>query len=59
MEVDYSIYPMTFWTKERLKQREKLEISSGGFGSGKLKSLIVCKDKMDDEPTIQVCKDNI
>ncbi|KAJ0529413.1 hypothetical protein HanHA89_Chr10g0377591 [Helianthus annuus] len=57
MEVDYSIYPMTFRTKEKLKQREKLEISRGGFGLGKLKSLTVCKHKMDDEPTIQVCKD--
>ncbi|MFS7998719.1 hypothetical protein Hanom_Chr12g01157231 [Helianthus anomalus] len=50
---------MTFWTKEKLKQREKVEISSGGFGSGKLKSFTVCKDKIDDEPTVQVCKDNI
>ncbi|MFS7997473.1 hypothetical protein Hanom_Chr12g01142211 [Helianthus anomalus] len=59
MEVDYSIYPMTFWIKEKLKKREKVEICSGGFGSGKLKSLTICTEKMDDEPTIQVCKDNI
>ncbi|KAJ0752194.1 hypothetical protein HanPI659440_Chr09g0321531 [Helianthus annuus] len=43
MDVDYSIYPVTFWTKQKLKQRQLLEIRKGAFGTGKLKAQTVCE----------------
>jgi hypothetical protein len=37
--VDKNVNAITFWNMNRLRERQKLEISKGGFGIGKLKKL--------------------
>ncbi|MFS8017223.1 hypothetical protein Hanom_Chr15g01377851 [Helianthus anomalus] len=53
MDMDYTIYPITFWSKNKLKEREWLEIKPGEFHVGELKRLTSCKKMKDEnEPTI-------
>jgi hypothetical protein len=36
--------PLSFWTAERLKKREKIEIKNGGFGLGNLVDMYVDRE---------------
>ena len=39
MEVDSAVCPLAFWNFKRLRERERLEILAGGFGTGRFKGL--------------------
>ncbi|KAI3777134.1 hypothetical protein L1987_46928 [Smallanthus sonchifolius] len=41
MKVDYTLNQITFWTMDRLRIRERLEIKGRGFGKGRFKGLTV------------------
>ncbi|KAI3825517.1 hypothetical protein L1987_07007 [Smallanthus sonchifolius] len=59
MKVDWTVSPIEFWNVNRLKQREALEITTGGFGKGELIGMFVSivrekKKDNDEEPTINI-----
>ncbi|KAI7726050.1 LOW QUALITY PROTEIN: hypothetical protein M8C21_016698, partial [Ambrosia artemisiifolia] len=39
IDIDSSVVPISFWTFQRLRDRERIEIKGGGFGKGTVKPL--------------------